>query len=59
MTIQYQYKNVQAPTKITLTDEQTAGHGDHWRILTDNVSHDVPNWLQAMIEKATMPKGLG
>ncbi|WP_199508557.1 MULTISPECIES: hypothetical protein [unclassified Psychrobacter] len=59
MTIQYQYKNVQAPTKITLTDEQAAGHGDHWRILTDNVSHDVPNWLQAMIEKATIPKGLG
>lgn len=58
MTINYQYKNVQSPTKINLTDEQTAGHADHWRILTDDMSRDVPEWLQQMIEKATMPKGL-
>lgn len=58
MTINYQYKNVQSPTKITLTDEQTAGHADHWRILTDDMSRDVPEWLQQMIEHATMPKGL-
>lgn len=58
MTINYQYKNVQTPTKVTLSDEQTAGHGDHWRILTDDLSRDVPEWLQLMIEKATMPKGL-
>lgn len=58
MTINYQYKNIQSPTKITLTDEQTAGHADHWRILTDDMSHDVPEWLQQMIEQATMPKGL-
>ncbi len=58
MTINYQYKNVQSPTKITLTDEQTAGHADHWRILTDDMSRDVPEWLQQMIEQAAMPKGL-
>ena len=58
MTINYQYKNVQSPTKITLTDAQTAGHADHWRILTDDMSHDVPQWLQQMIEQAAMPKGL-
>ncbi len=58
MTINYQYKNVQSPIKVTLTDEQTAGHADHWRILTDDMSHDVPEWLQQMIEKAAMPKGL-
>lgn len=58
MTINYQYKNVQSPTKITLTDDQTAGHADHWRILTDDMSRDVPEWLQKMIEQATMPKGL-
>ncbi|WP_201527540.1 MULTISPECIES: hypothetical protein [Psychrobacter] len=58
MTINYQYKNVQAPTKVILTDEQTAGHADHWRILTDDMSHDVPQWLQQMIEQAAMPKGL-
>lgn len=58
MTINYQYKNVQTPTKITLTDEQTAGHADHWRILTNDMSEDVPKWLQQMIEQAAIPKGL-
>ncbi len=58
MTTNYHYKVLQAPTKITLTDAQTAGHADHWRILTDDMSQDVPEWLQQMITKATMPKGL-
>ena len=58
MSLNYQYKNIQSPIKITLTDDQSAGHADHWRILTDNMSHDVPEWLQLMIEKATMPKGI-
>ena len=58
MSLNYQYKNIQSPTKITLTEDQSAGHADHWRILTDNMSHDVPEWLQLMIEKATMPKGI-
>ena len=38
------------PITITLTDEQTAGHGDHWRILTENIEQDVPNWLQNSID---------
>lgn len=58
MSINYQYKNVQSPTKITLTDEQTAGHADHWHILTDEINDTVPEWLQTMIESAAIPKGL-
>lgn len=58
MTTNYSYKNLQFPTKITLTQAQTAGHADHWRILTDDMSHDVPEWLQQMITQATMPKGI-
>jgi len=46
------------PVIITLTDEQTAGHGDHWRILTDNIENDVPNWLQNSIDDATIAAGL-
>ena len=46
------------PITITLTDEQTAGHGDHWRILTDNIEQDVPNWLQNSIDEATIAAGL-
>ncbi|MGO2757284.1 hypothetical protein [Psychrobacter sp.] len=58
MTTNYQYKNIQAPTKVALADEQSAGHADHWRILTDDASNNVPAWLQKMIEHAAMPKGL-
>ena len=58
MTTNYHYKILQAPTNTTLTDAQTAGHADHWRILTDDMSRDVPEWLQQMITQATMPKGL-
>lgn len=46
------------PITITLTDEQTAGHGDHWRILTDSIENDVPNWLQNSIDDATIAAGL-
>lgn len=46
------------PITITLTDEQSAGHGDHWRILTDNIENDVPNWLQNSIDDATIGAGL-
>ena len=46
------------PITITLTDEQTVGHGDHWRILTDNIENDVPNWLQNSIDDATIAAGL-
>jgi len=46
------------PVIITLTDEQTAGHGDHWRILTDNIENDAPNWLQSSIDDATIAAGL-
>ncbi|WP_296406051.1 hypothetical protein [Psychrobacter sp.] len=46
------------PFTITLTDEQTAGHGDHWRILTDNIEQDVPNWLKSSIDDATIAAGL-
>lgn len=46
------------PNTITLSDEKTAGHGDHWRILTENIEQDVPNWLQSSIDDATIAAGL-
>lgn len=61
MTIRYKYQTVQAtkaPTKVPLTQEQTAGHGDHWRILSNNVSEQVPTWLSQAIDTAAMPTGL-
>lgn len=47
-----------SPTKVNLSEEQTAGHGDHWRILTNNIEEDVPNWLQRSIDDATIASGL-
>lgn len=61
MTIRYKYQTVQtskAPTKVNLTQEQTAGHGDHWRILSNDVSEQVPEWLSQSIDTAAMPTGL-
>ncbi|PNK61423.1 hypothetical protein [Psychrobacter sp. FDAARGOS_221] len=46
------------PTTIALTNEQTAGHGDHWRILTEHIEEDVPNWLKNSIDDATIAAGL-
>lgn len=56
--IRYTYKHEVSPTKIDLPCDKNAGHGDHWAILTDDIAHDVPNWLHAMLETASLPKGL-
>ncbi|MFL1732452.1 hypothetical protein [Moraxella oculi] len=56
--LHYTYKHEVPPTKVDLPCDQNAGHGDHWAILTDNISEDVPNWLQAMLENPTLPSGL-
>lgn len=58
MTTRYHYQNTQKPQTTTLSEAQTAGHGDHWGILTDNISADVPEWLQQMIERAVICKGI-
>lgn len=58
MTIRYNYNHEVPPQKIDLPCEKNAGHGDHWAILTNNIADDVPVWLQAMLETATLPVGL-
>ncbi|WP_230656717.1 hypothetical protein [Psychrobacter sp. I-STPA10] len=65
MTTRYKYQTAQVatktpttPTKVTLSTEQTAGHGDHWRILSHDVSEQVPSWLRQAIDTAAMPTGL-
>lgn len=58
MTINYQSQQKEQPTKIKLAEDQIAGHADHWHILTDNVAEVVPDWLQKMIETATVSQGL-
>lgn len=58
-TFRYQYTHETPPVKIDLPCDKNASHGDHWAILTDNIAEDVPNWLQAMLDKATLPTGIG
>lgn len=57
-TLNYQYTHELPPTKIDLPCDKNAGHGDHWAILTEDIAVDVPNWLQQMLDHATLPEGL-
>lgn len=57
-TYKYSQDPATRPITIHLTEEQTAGHGDHWQMLTDNIEQDVPNWLQQSIDRATIVSGL-
>ncbi len=41
-----------------INQQECAGHGDHWALLSDNIAQDVPKWLQVMVENAVMPHGL-
>lgn len=57
-TFRYTYTHEIPPAKIDLPTDKNASHGDHWAILTDDIGEDVPNWLQQMLDKATLPSGL-
>ncbi|MFC0819482.1 hypothetical protein [Moraxella marmotae] len=57
-TFRYQYNPETPPMKVDLPCDENASHGDHWAILTDDIAHDVPNWLQQMLDRATLPQGL-
>lgn len=56
--IRYTYKHEVPPNKIDLPGNENAGHADHWAILTENISEDVPNWLQAILNNPSLPNGL-
>ncbi len=47
-----------APETISLNCDQAVGHADHWSCFSQNIAQDVPNWLQAHIDHATVPKPL-
>ncbi|UXZ05158.1 hypothetical protein [Moraxella nasicaprae] len=58
-TFHYRYQHDTPVMKIDLPKDKNASHGDHWAILTEHIGDDVPNWLQQMLDKATLPVGLG
>lgn len=62
-TIHYHYTQDPKPTKtpppITpLSETDNAGHGDHFAIVTNNPSQDLPNWLRQSLQKAAVPEAL-
>lgn len=56
--MRYTYKHEVPPAKVDLPCDKNAGHGDHWAILTQDIGSDVPEWLHAMLDDATLPSGL-
>lgn len=61
-TVRYHYKYTTNPTptqppKVDLPCEKNANHGDHWAILTDDIT-DVAGWFQQMIDSAKVVTGL-
>lgn len=47
-----------APETLTVSQETFGGHASHWGCLTQQAETDVVNWLQTMLDTATVPQGL-
>lgn len=56
-TVHYRYTQTPTIAKVDLPCEKNANHGDHWAILTDDIT-DVAGWLQQMLDTAKVPTGL-
>lgn len=56
--IRYQYEHRSTPAKIDLPCDKNASHGDHWAILSDDVTQEVPIWLRQMLDDPKLPTGL-
>lgn len=46
------------PDTLPLNCDQAVGHADHWACFSQNIAHDVPNWLQSHLDHASVPKPL-
>lgn len=43
---------------MTIDDENFGSHVEHWNLLTDDPSTDVPKWLSLALDAPVMPMGL-
>lgn len=68
MTVHYTYEHdatafgkVNTPhiPTLSLDKKDNAGHADHWAIVTDSPSDDLPKWLNQSLETASVPNALG
>lgn len=51
-------KNQNRPEIITIEDQNFGSHVEHWNLLTDHPSTDVPKWLGLALDAPVMPMGL-
>lgn len=50
--------NPNRPEMITIEDQIFGSHVEHWSLLTDNPTQDVPKWLGQALDAPVMPMGL-
>lgn len=51
-------KNQNRPEIITIEDQNFGSHVEHWNLLTDHPTTDVPKWLGLALNAPIMPMGL-
>ncbi|NHB57886.1 hypothetical protein [Acinetobacter shaoyimingii] len=50
--------NQNRPEIITIDDKNFGSHVEHWSLLTENPTQEVPKWLGLALETPVMPMGL-
>ena len=50
--------NQNSPEIITINDENFGSHVEHWNLLTDEPTTEVPQWLGQALDAPVMPMGL-
>ncbi len=51
-------KNLTRPEMITIDDQNFGSHVEHWSLLTDQPTTEVPKWLGLALDHPVMPMGL-
>ena len=51
-------KNQNRPEMITIEDQNFGSHIEHWNLLTENPTTEVPKWLGLALDAPIMPMGL-
>lgn len=50
--------NQNRPDIITIEDQNFGSHVEHWNLLTDDPTHQVPKWLGLALDAPIMPMGI-
>lgn len=50
--------NQNRPEIITIEDQTFGSHVEHWNLLTENPTTEVPKWLGLALDAPIMPMGI-